>query len=161
MSTTKHATLSFTHAIFRGLQESMHQSLRDLPAGCEPQLKQAILLAHRKLSDYYYKFDESPLYIWASSMFLIHFLLHPRLNILQSLTPALHLMAYLPTVAQMTMPSVISNMLALHLKNSTMTTTQHQPHLPLPPLHHLATPPLYLKVLRRWISLLGTRVRPP
>ena len=94
-------------------------------------------------------------------MFLIHFLLHPRLNVLQSLTPALRLMAYSPTVAQMTMPSVISNMLALHSKHSTMTTTQHQLHLPLPPLHHLATPPLYLKVLRRWISLCGTRVQPP
>ena len=67
MSTTKCATLSFTHAIFRGLQESVRQSLRDLPAGAAPQLKQAILLAHRKLSDYYYKFDESPLYVWASS----------------------------------------------------------------------------------------------
>jgi hypothetical protein len=67
MSTTKRATLSFTHAIFRGLQESVRQSLRDLPAGAAPQLKQAILLAHRKLSDYYFKFDESPLYIWASS----------------------------------------------------------------------------------------------
>ena len=155
MSTTKRATLSFTHAIFWGLQESVCQSLRDLPAGCKPQLKQAILLAYRKLSDYYYKFDELPLYIWASSMFLIHFLLHPRLNVLHSLTPALRLMAYSLTVAQMTMPSVISNMLALHSKHSTMTTTQHQLHLPLPFLHHLAAPPLHLKVLRRWISLLG------
>jgi hAT family C-terminal dimerisation region len=86
MSTTKHATLSFTHAIFRGLQESVRQSLRDLPADCEPLLKQSILLAHRKLSDYYYKFDESPLYIWASSRSLSRFL-HERLNFLAVLDP--------------------------------------------------------------------------
>jgi hypothetical protein len=143
MSTTKRATLSFTHAIFRGLQESVRQSLRDLPADCEPHLKQSILLAHRKLSDYYYKFDESPLYIWASSMFLSHFL-HPRLTFLQSLTPVSRLMDYLLTAMEMTTLSVISTRLVLYSKASTMRATRSRLYLrqqrqrPLGLLHHPA-----------------------
>ncbi|KIY46286.1 hypothetical protein FISHEDRAFT_66508 [Fistulina hepatica ATCC 64428] len=68
MSMTKKATLSFTHAVFRGLQESVRQSLKGLPDSATPYLKQGLLKAHRKLSDYYYKFDESTLYVWASIM---------------------------------------------------------------------------------------------
>jgi hypothetical protein len=67
MSATKHSTLSFTHAIFRGLQDSVKASLHSLPHGSSPELREAVLKAHCKLSDYYFKFDQSPFYVWASS----------------------------------------------------------------------------------------------
>jgi len=68
MSTTKRLMLSSTHAIFRGLQDSLAESLRSLPNNIPPLLRQALLNAHRKLSDYYGKSDESPYYTWASRM---------------------------------------------------------------------------------------------
>ncbi|KAG6805989.1 hypothetical protein H0H92_013146, partial [Tricholoma furcatifolium] len=73
MSSTKRSMLSTTHAIFRGLQEQIKDSLRTLPTGTSPNLVQGLTEAHRKLSDYYYKFDESPLYTWAT-------LLDPRIS---------------------------------------------------------------------------------
>jgi hypothetical protein len=66
MSTTKQSMLSSTQAIFRGLQESLQDSLRELPDDTPPRLKNALITAYRKLSDYYTKFDESPYYIWSS-----------------------------------------------------------------------------------------------
>ena len=72
MSATKRATLSFTHAIFRGLQESVRNTLRNLPANSSLKLKHAIMQAHRKLSDYFYKFDESYFCIWSSSEFSVY-----------------------------------------------------------------------------------------
>jgi hypothetical protein len=68
MSSTKHSMLSSTHAIFRGLQESVHDFIKDLPSDSPPHLRVALLNCHRKLSDYYYKFDESPYYVWAGCM---------------------------------------------------------------------------------------------
>jgi hypothetical protein len=66
MSTTKRPMLSSTHAIFRGLQDSLTESLRSLPNDTPTLLRRALLNAHRKLSDYYGKSDESPYYTWAS-----------------------------------------------------------------------------------------------
>jgi hypothetical protein len=66
MSATKHSMLSSTQAIFRGLQESLKESLRTLPDNVPPRLKLALVNAHRKLSDYYTNFDASPYYIWSS-----------------------------------------------------------------------------------------------
>jgi hypothetical protein len=66
MSTTKRPMLSSTHAIFRGLQDSITESLRSLPNNTPPLLRRALLNVHRKLSDYYGKSDESPYYTWAS-----------------------------------------------------------------------------------------------
>jgi hypothetical protein len=66
MSTTKCPMLSSTHAIFRGLQDSLTESLRSLPNNTPALLRQALINAHRKLSDYYGKSDESPYYTWAS-----------------------------------------------------------------------------------------------
>jgi hypothetical protein len=66
MLTTKHPMLSSTHAIFRGLQDSLTKSLRSLPNNTPALLRQALLNAHRKLSDYYRKSNESPYYTWAS-----------------------------------------------------------------------------------------------
>jgi hypothetical protein len=66
MSSTKSSMLSTTHAIFRGLQEDIRHSLAKLPDAAPSQLKTSLIKAHRKLSDYYTKLDESPYYIWAS-----------------------------------------------------------------------------------------------
>src|SRR5712672_2691750 len=73
MSTTKRPMLSSTHAIFWGLQDSLAESLRSLPNNTPPLLRQVLLNAHRKLSDYYRKSDESPYYTWAlrTSPFLL------------------------------------------------------------------------------------------
>ena len=66
MSATHHPTLSSTHAIFRGLQEQIKDDLANLPTATSPALVLGLTNAHRKLSDYYYKFDESPFYTWAA-----------------------------------------------------------------------------------------------
>ncbi|KAJ7577347.1 hypothetical protein C8J56DRAFT_798608, partial [Mycena floridula] len=68
MSSTKTPMLSTTHAVFRGLQSHLKDILRKLPAKVSPRLKQGLTDAHRKLSDYYHKFDESPFYSWSSCM---------------------------------------------------------------------------------------------
>jgi hypothetical protein len=59
MSTTSRLTLSSTHTIFRGLQTRLKDILAELPPSTDPDLKQGLLDAHRKLSDYFTKFDES------------------------------------------------------------------------------------------------------
>ena len=68
MSTTKWPMLSSTHAIFRGLQEALHESLRTLPNNTPARLKLGLTQAQRKLSDYYGKIDDSPYYTWASRL---------------------------------------------------------------------------------------------
>ena len=67
MSTTKRSMLSSTHAIFCGLQDDLRNSLANLPDNALAKLKTSLMKAHRKLSAYYTKLDESPYYIWASS----------------------------------------------------------------------------------------------
>ena len=66
MSTTKHPMLSSAHAIFCGLQESLHESLCTLLNNTLAHLKLGLTRAHLKLSDYYGKFDDSPYYTWSS-----------------------------------------------------------------------------------------------
>ncbi len=68
MSTTKTPMLSTMHATFRGLQQHIKEILTSLPDSMAPEIKQGLTDAHRKLSDYYYKFDASPFYIWATCM---------------------------------------------------------------------------------------------
>jgi hypothetical protein len=77
MSATKVPMLSTTHAIFRGLQDDIKTILRDLPNSVSPKIKLGLVDAHRKLSDYYYRFDESPFYTWAACTwpFLTSFIL--------------------------------------------------------------------------------------
>ena len=70
--------LSSTHAIFQGLQDSLAESLRSLLYNTLALLREALLNAHRKLSDYYGKFDESPYYTWASRM--SHIIIYIILN---------------------------------------------------------------------------------
>ena len=68
MSTTKRPMLSWTHAIFHGLQDSLADSLCSLLNNTPPPLRQGLLNAHWKLNDYYGKSDKSPYYTWASRM---------------------------------------------------------------------------------------------
>ena len=68
MSTMKRPMLSWTHAIFCGLQDSLADSLHSLPNNTPPPLCQGLLNAHQKLSDYYGKSDKSSYYTWASCM---------------------------------------------------------------------------------------------
>lgn len=71
MSATKTPMLSSVHAVYRGLQEACRESLRKLPDSCNPRLKAALIAAHKKLSDYYWKIDnESPFYLWASRPYI-------------------------------------------------------------------------------------------
>lgn len=66
MSTTKKPMLSKTLAVFRGLQETIRKILTNLPYSADPCLRRGLVDAHAKLSDYYYKFDESSYYTWAA-----------------------------------------------------------------------------------------------
>jgi hypothetical protein len=58
--------LSSTQAIFWGLQKSLQNLLHELPNNAPPCLKQALIKAHRQLSEYYTQFDEYLYYIWSS-----------------------------------------------------------------------------------------------
>lgn len=58
--------LSSTHAIYHGLQDLLHTSLSTLPENTPSRLKLGLARAHRKLSDYYNKIDDSQYYTWAS-----------------------------------------------------------------------------------------------
>ncbi|KAK6974780.1 hypothetical protein R3P38DRAFT_2409535, partial [Favolaschia claudopus] len=49
--------LSQTHLVFRSLQKTIKDILSDLPITTDYKLKQGLIDAHTKLSDYYYKFD--------------------------------------------------------------------------------------------------------
>lgn len=73
MSATKVPMLSTTHAIFRSLQEDIKTILCDLPNSVSPKIKLGLVDAHRKLSDYYYRFDESPFYTWAACTWTVYF----------------------------------------------------------------------------------------
>ncbi|KAJ7732248.1 hypothetical protein DFH07DRAFT_755362, partial [Mycena maculata] len=66
MSTTSKPMLSQTHLVFCELQASIKEKLADLPRDVAPELKEGLAAAHKKLSDYYFTFDASPYYLWAS-----------------------------------------------------------------------------------------------
>jgi len=73
MSATQTPMLSSIHAVFRGLEEDLQDIIRSLPNSTSPRLMKGLTDAHRKLSDYYQTFDESPFYIWSSrtSIFIL------------------------------------------------------------------------------------------
>jgi hypothetical protein len=54
--------ISTTHTVFRGFQQSIRDNIRLLLDDIAPEIKQGLISAHLKLSDYYTKFDESPYY---------------------------------------------------------------------------------------------------
>jgi hypothetical protein len=66
MSSTKTPMLSTTLTIFRGLQDDIKTILCGLPAAVSPTIKMGLIDVHEKLSEYYYKYDESPFYTWAA-----------------------------------------------------------------------------------------------
>ena len=66
MSTTKQPMLLSTQAIYHGLQDLLRTSVSTLPNNTPSRLKQGLTRAHRKLSDYYNKTDDSQYYTWAS-----------------------------------------------------------------------------------------------
>ncbi|KAJ6593260.1 hypothetical protein B0H19DRAFT_15906 [Mycena capillaripes] len=43
----------------------LRTSIKDLPISTPSVLRNGLFDAHRKLSDYYYKMDQSPYYTWA------------------------------------------------------------------------------------------------
>ncbi|KAF8237819.1 hypothetical protein L208DRAFT_1245537 [Tricholoma matsutake] len=55
-----------TITVFCGLQDELREIIHDLPDSVPPSLKQGLTDAHCKLSDYYYKIDTSPYYLWSS-----------------------------------------------------------------------------------------------
>ncbi|KAJ3724199.1 hypothetical protein DFJ43DRAFT_968163, partial [Lentinula guzmanii] len=63
MSTTKNPMLSQTHLVFRGLQRSIKSIIMSLPANANATLKTALVETHKKLSNYYFKFDVCPYYL--------------------------------------------------------------------------------------------------
>jgi hypothetical protein len=67
MSCTGKPMLSTTHAVFCGLQEELRKAISALPQNVNAKIKLGLLNAHRKLSDYYHCFDQSPFYTWAAS----------------------------------------------------------------------------------------------
>ncbi|TDL20880.1 hypothetical protein BD410DRAFT_725041 [Rickenella mellea] len=64
MSATKDSTLSSVNAVFKRLQDQVRKTLRDLLSTAPPELRDSLLQAHRKLSDYFSTFDASPYYTW-------------------------------------------------------------------------------------------------
>ena len=68
MSAVRQPMLLHTHAIFHGLQEHLRKSLHNLPSGIDLCIRHGLLAAHYKLSEYYYRFDQSLFYIWAAHM---------------------------------------------------------------------------------------------
>ncbi|KAJ6526107.1 hypothetical protein B0H19DRAFT_858704, partial [Mycena capillaripes] len=62
MSATKQPMLSSTHAIFLGLQKELKRAIAALPSTADPVLRQGLVDAHLKLSDYFTKFDQSRYY---------------------------------------------------------------------------------------------------
>ncbi|TBU21720.1 hypothetical protein BD311DRAFT_677708, partial [Dichomitus squalens] len=75
MSVTKRPTVSEVDAVFRGLQEHLRECIRELPESTPRPLRDGLINAHYKLSDYSYLFEGSPFYTWASRM-LSHHLSH-------------------------------------------------------------------------------------
>jgi hypothetical protein len=66
MSKTKVPMLSTVHAVFCGLQDHVALLLRKLPDSAPSQLRTGLVEAHTKLSNYYFRSDESPYYTWAA-----------------------------------------------------------------------------------------------
>ncbi|KAJ7714464.1 hypothetical protein B0H14DRAFT_2250463, partial [Mycena olivaceomarginata] len=60
MSRTSRPMLSFTHSTFSGLQKILKEKLAGLPKNTSLELVEGLMKSHLKLSDYYYKYDQSP-----------------------------------------------------------------------------------------------------
>jgi hypothetical protein len=51
---------------FVDFKDEVRDALRSLPDSTSPMIKDGLLAAHQKLSEYCYCFDLSPFYIWAA-----------------------------------------------------------------------------------------------
>ncbi|KAJ7608082.1 hypothetical protein DFH06DRAFT_1018061, partial [Mycena polygramma] len=82
MSATSKPMLSQTRLVFCELQAGIKEQLKQLRGNVAPELKAGLAAAHKKLSDYYFTFDASPYYLWASRKFFTATFsyLHPNLN---------------------------------------------------------------------------------
>ncbi|KAJ7301009.1 hypothetical protein DFH08DRAFT_724736, partial [Mycena albidolilacea] len=65
MSRTKKPMLSTTHAVFRGLQAELKDTIANLPVEIDLSLHGSLVHAHWKLNEYFYKFDQSEYCSWA------------------------------------------------------------------------------------------------
>lgn len=65
MSATMTPMLLTTLAIFYGLQDDIKTILHGLTTAVPHSIKMGLINAHRKLSEYYFKYNESPFYTWA------------------------------------------------------------------------------------------------
>jgi hypothetical protein len=74
---------------FRGLEESLRDDLANLPDSAPTKIWLALINAHRKLSDYFFKIDDSPYYVWASSEFCAAFGFILISNLVQVLDPCI------------------------------------------------------------------------
>ena len=70
MLSTSTITLSSVYAVFRTLQDYLLTLLENLPDDAIPGLREGLTKAYCKLSDYYFKIEASPYYIWAASMWI-------------------------------------------------------------------------------------------
>ena len=131
MSSSKHVTLSKVHAIFKTLQFTSTSVLLKLPDNAPIKLRTGLISALHKLSDYYYKFDQSPYYIWASSESKL-----PNPNTV-SYSSSICLPVLDPWIGydafcrDLMMTSYFKSMSQLHFKvyESTMTSSMHQRYL--------------------------------
>ncbi|KAF5345060.1 hypothetical protein D9758_010453 [Tetrapyrgos nigripes] len=74
MSTTKTPMLSSTLEVLRELEDDIKEIIRSLGTfDVSVHVRDALVAAHSKLSEYFYKFDESPFYTWSM-------LLDPRID---------------------------------------------------------------------------------
>ncbi|KAF5317589.1 hypothetical protein D9758_018466 [Tetrapyrgos nigripes] len=73
MSATKTPMLSRTLEIMQDLEQHVRDIVASLPASTPTYIRDALVASHNKLSEYYYKFDESPFYTWSM-------LLDPRID---------------------------------------------------------------------------------
>lgn len=78
MSATKKPMLSQTHAVFRTLQSALKSNICNLPVSSDPtrvaaqkKLRDGLVKAHLKLSEYFSRFDTSPYYLWAARKCLL------------------------------------------------------------------------------------------
>jgi hypothetical protein len=98
MSTTKKPMLSTTHAVFRGLQAELKNTIANLPVEIDLSLRGGLVDAHWKLSEYFYKFDQSEYCSWACRTCLLANL-HIQLTFTQFSILAFRMSDYTRTIS--------------------------------------------------------------
>jgi len=70
MSATKTPMLSKALELMQDLEAHLKDTIINLPWNVSTHIRDALVAPHGKLSEYYYKFDESPFYTWSMCMCL-------------------------------------------------------------------------------------------